>query len=424
MASIIKPPNNGMISEPAQQYYSGSQNFNGDAGNTAAQKLETTFDTDLYLGNYDPTTTDYALNNFKIYTSVLGTPGTWTEYTAAYTLANNVITITGNPGANVFIVVQLKSLSGGKYGNTQADKAYGQAVEDNYGSYQYIKLNDIVNNFLVGYVGKDKLIPDVKRTDVIFHAKRAMQEFSYDTLKSIKSAELTIPSNLTLILPQDYVNYVRCSWIDDLGVKHIIYPTNNITISPYYTQLQDDQGVPTQDNFGNDTEGTSLTQERWHDANTTLINNNLTDAEITNGIDPDFYGYGYGWGLGTGYGWGQRYGLEPSASQMNGWFNINERENKLSFSSNLAGNLMVFEYVSDGLAYDLDSKVPKLAEDAMYSYIIYSIIASRINQPEYVVLRLKKEKAAKLRNTKIRLSNIKLDEIVQVMRNKSKWIKN
>ena len=68
MASIIKPPNNGMISETAQQYYSGSQNFKGDAGNTAAQKLETTFDTDLYLGNYDPTTTDYALNNFKIYT--------------------------------------------------------------------------------------------------------------------------------------------------------------------------------------------------------------------------------------------------------------------------------------------------------------------------------------------------------------------
>ena len=251
-----------------------------------------------------------------------------------------------------------------------------------------------------------------------------MQEFSYDTLKSIKSAELTIPANLTLILPQDYVNYVRCSWIDQLGVKHIIYPTNNITISPYYTQLQDDDGVPTQDNFGNDTEGTSIVQERWHKANTTLINSNLTEAEINNSIDPDFYGYGYGWGLGTGYGYGERYGLEPSASQMNGWFNINERENKLSFSSNLAGNLMVFEYVSDGLAYDLDSKVPKLAEDAMYAYIIYSIISTRINQPEYVVMRLKKEKAAKLRNAKIRLSNIKLDEIVQVMRNKSKWIKN
>ena len=32
--------------------------------------------------------------------------------------------------------------------------------------------------------------------------------------------------------------------------------------------------------------------------------------------------------------------------------------------------------------------------------------------------------SAKLRNAKIRLSNIKLDEIVQVMRGKSKWIKH
>ena len=34
------------------------------------------------------------------------------------------------------------------------------------------------------------------------------------------------------------------------------------------------------------------------------------------------------------------------------------------------------------------------------------------------------EKSSKLRNAKIRLSNIKLDEIVQVMRGKSKWIKH
>jgi hypothetical protein len=46
-------------------------------------------------------------------------------------------------------------------------------------------------------------LPSVKRTDVIFHAKRAMQEFSYDTLKSIKSQELTIPNNLTVAIPQD-----------------------------------------------------------------------------------------------------------------------------------------------------------------------------------------------------------------------------
>ena len=77
-----------------------------------------------------------------------------------------------------------------------------------------------------------------------------------------------------------------------------------------------------------------------------------------------------------------------------------------------------------GLAYDLNSKVPKLAEGALYAYINYAILSSRIGQPEYIVQRYKKEASAKLRNTKIRLSNVKLDEIVQVMRGKSKWIKH
>ena len=95
-----------------------------------------------------------------------------------------------------------------------------------------------------------------------------------------------------------------------------------------------------------------------------------------------------------------------------------------SFSSNLAGSLIVLEYISDGLAYDLDTQVPKLAEEALYAHISHAIVASRINQPEYIVRRLKQERSAKLRNAKIRLSNIKLDEIVQVMRGKSKWIKH
>ena len=43
---------------------------------------------------------------------------------------------------------------------------------------------------------------------------------------------------------------------------------------------------------------------------------------------------------------------------------------------------------------------------------------------EYIVRRFKQEKSAKLRNAKIRLSNLKLDQIVQVMRGKSKWIKH
>ena len=103
---------------------------------------------------------------------------------------------------------------------------------------------------------------------------------------------------------------------------------------------------------------------------------------------------------------------------------MNQREGKKSFSSNLRDALIIFEYISDGLAYDQDMKVPKMAEEAIYAYVNHAVLSTRINTPEYIVNRYKREKNAKLRNAKIRLSNIKVDEIVQVMRNKSKWIKS
>ena len=417
----IQPPNDGLVTETAQQYFQGSQGFKGNAGNTAGQSFTTTFDTDLYLGDWNPNSLNYGLNNFKIYTSASAVPGTWSEWLTAFTVTDGkIITLTAAPGANQHIAVQLTILTGGKYGSTEAEKAYGQATEDNYGSYQYTKLNDVINNFLIAYVGAGKLIPSVKRTDLIFHAKRALQEFSYDTLKSIKSAELTIPPSLTLVLPQDYVNYVKCSWVDRLGVLHPLYPTNNLTTSPYYTQAQDSTGIPTQDAFGNDIEGTSITQERWHEANTKLVNGIFNANDFTN----DMWAYNWGMFGNAGGSVGQQYGLDPQLTQANGWFNLNEREGKMSFSANLVDKLIILEYVSDGLASDMDTKVPKLAEEAMYAYIIHAILASRINQPEYVIQRLRREKSSKLRNAKLRLSNIKLDEIVQVMRGKSKWIKS
>ena len=406
----------GLITETNQQYYQGAQGFLS-TGN-AAQVYTTTFDTDLIFGNSNPANADYALNNFKVYTSATGLPQTYTEYLLAYDVINNAVDITATLPAGTFVVVQLKVLSGGKYGQTEAEKAYGDTVEDNYGSYEYIKLTDAIDNFMVGYVGDGKLIQNAKKSDVLFFAKRSLQEFSYDTLKSIHSQELNIPASLSVILPQDYVNYVRVSWIDQLGVKRIIYPANNLTIAPFETPIQDQVGVPTQDNFGENIEGTSLTTERWKRANDNLIN-----AQQGNNID-EVIDFQNAYGFEGSWNWGRQYGLDPQTSQTNGWFNMNEREGKMSFSSNLAGKLIVLEYISDGLAYDADTKVPKLAEDALYASILHYIISTRSGQQEYLVQRLQKDRRAKLRNAKIRLSNIKLDEIVQVMRGKSKWIKH
>ena len=157
----------------------------------------------------------------------------------------------------------------------------------------------------------------------------------------------------------------------------------------------------------------SLADERWKVENIKDINGNLED-------DSTFV-YSYDWWK---LNYGRRYGLEPQYAQKNGWFNINRRENKFCFSSNIANKLIILEYISDGLAYEEDMKIPKMAEQAMYMHIAYSILSTRSNVPEYIVQRFKKDRSAQLRNAKIRLQNIKLDEIVQVFRGKSKWIKN
>ena len=406
-----------MSAETNQQYYQGAQPFlvTDVAGQSS---FVTTFNTDLVFGSYDNTETNYALNNFKLYTSSTGLPGDWLEYTSEYEVSNNTIYI-GTQATpvllpqNTFVVVQLKTLSGGNYGNQDA---IGDTVEDNYGSYSYITLNDVIDNFMVGYVGDGKIIQKAKKSDVLFFAKRSLQEFSYDTLKSIHSQELTVPASLSIVIPEDYVNYVNISWIDSAGVKRPLFPTNNLTISPYNNPVQDAAGVPVQDNFGENIEGTSITEERFKKLNTQFLSNNFNLDEWA--YFSEAYDYNGNWNL------GQFYGTDPQYSNMNGYFMINEREGKISFSSDLVDRLIVLEYISDGLAYDKDTKVPKLAEEALYASILHYIVSTRANQPEYLVHRLRKDKSSKLRNAKIRLSNIKLTEIVQVMRGKSKWLKH
>ena len=321
-----------------------------------------------------------AVNNLKI-SSVA--KATITEFAAAYLKSKGVL-----PG---HLYIQLKQ----------------GAINTNYGDYSSVCMDDIVNNFIVGYVGVGKLISSVKRTDVLFHAKRGLQEFSYDTLKSIRSQELTIPPSLTLALPQDYVNYVKCSWIDDAGAKHIIYPTR-VTSNPNELPIQDQDGNIEQNFFGeNNYAEQSLAEERW--ASQTDINN----------LSPDDYRYPR-----KEFLLGQRYGLQPEEAQVNGKFTINERLGTFSFSSDLVNKLIILEYISDGLS-DCDNEcIPKMAEQAMYMHIAHAILSTRMNVPEYIINRYKRERSSTLRTAKIRLSNIKIEEISQVFRNKGKWVKH
>ena len=112
---------------------------------------------------------------------------------------------------------------------------------NDYGNYQFVSLADIIKQFMYVYVGEDKIISKASKTDVAFHAQRALAELSFDTLKSCKAQEYEVPATLQMPLPQDYVNYTKISFVDSAGIKHPLYPTKH-TSNPSSNPRQDSNG--------------------------------------------------------------------------------------------------------------------------------------------------------------------------------------
>ena len=495
---------------------------------------------------------------------------------------------------------------------------------NNYGSYQFVSLEDIINQFMAVYVGDEKIINKISRTDVAFWAQRGLAELSFDTFKSIKAQQIDVPPSLTMRLPQDYVNYTQISYVDSSGIKHPIYPTSDSS-NPFQIQQEEDGSYVypkaladsfllnknngwTRNNKGNlglivgqndliagfDTDELTIRHRPtnygvdpgqtnsfvtycYKELSTTDVSsislsasattaaagvqnvalyehskpqmnpitpgnyvtplstvrvglstqppssdlylNATSQHEASTNADPDYFDVGYlQWsGAESGFktsdpidisqyetvyltiigiaDWqvndavpkgiseqlevastvsgialestgeigvlgstnievsstftnfksitpaensnnddyeddiywpneGERYGLDPQRAQVNGSFYIDNRLGKINFSSNISGKTVILDYISDSLGTDGEMQVHKFAEEAMYKWITYGVLSTKSNVPEMIVRRAKKEKFASTRQAKLRLSNIKLKEITQVLRGKSKQIKH
>ena len=281
------------------------------------------------------------------------------------------------------------------------------------GNYQFVSLDDIISSFMVVYVGENKILTKVSRTDVQFHGMRAIQELSYDVLRSHKAFEQEVPATLIMPLPQDYVNYTKIARVDSKGIEKPLYPTGK-TSNPfpidqvaetlnYYTNVDGSLKVQGDalDNLG---PYTSDTRSRF---SAITSSSDDQDYDNTNMVDSR----------------GRRYGLDPQHAQVNGTFYIDNATGFIHFGSDLAGETITLKYISDGLGTDTEMVVHKFCEEAIYKHIMYGLVSGRSNVPEYVVQRFKKEKFAETRKAKIRLSNIKMEEFTQVLRGLSKPIK-
>ena len=280
-----------------------------------------------------------------------------------------------------------------------------------YGDYQFVTLENVINAFMVAYVGEGKIITKINRTDIQFHAMRAIQELSYDVFRSIKSQEIEIPASLTMILPQDYVNYVKVIAIGGDGIEKNLYPTGK-TSNPFAIE-QDSAGVYQYADTDLDGVVDSLVEQTggsdsWNDYQV-LNPSSTTDATDVTDTNLDYRG--------------RRYGLDPQHSHGHGSFYIDYLRGYIHFSSSVAGETVILKYISDGLGTDEEMVVHKFCEEAIYKWIAYGILSVRSGIPEGIIMRFKRERFAETRKAKIRLSNIKIEEFTQVLKGMSKQIK-
>ena len=359
-----------------QQYY-GSQSFTGTGSQTA---FVLTFPSNQTGSNTNPT---MPVSSGEFTISVGGV--TYLGSTS-YNASNYTITFGAAPVNGAVIVVTLN--------------------EPELGNYQHITLQTIINNFIVSYVGEEKIIPKVRRSDVAYHAQRGLQELSYDTLRSEKSQEIELAPSLKMALPHDYVHYVKFCWKDTAGIERTIYPARK-TSNPTAI-FQDGSFGYTYDSSGS--LATASQSDTWTQFSNAISSSSSTGT--SDDTDED-----------VTYVEGRRYGLTPENAHVNGVYFIDHIKGYAHFSSDLNGKTIQLKYISDSLGTEDEMVVHKFAEEAMYKHIAHAILATRIGIPEYIVARFKKERSAAIRTAKLRLSNFKSEEIRQVLRNKSKQIK-
>lgn len=282
------------------------------------------------------------------------------------------------------------------------------------GYYSRTSIEDVVNNFIVAYIGDGKIISKVPKYEVEFWAQRGVQEFSYDILHSDKSIEIELGEARQFPLPQDFVSYQQLSVIARDGTKIKLFPTKEI--SNPTAILQDSEFKYVYDTDGGLQEA----------AQSTLVDRFQGSSDGTQGAQ-EYYNTNFNQDNFSYYN--ARYGSNPADMSSGGSFFIDKSKGVIFFDGSFVGPdyaIVVLDYISDGLANNGDLSavyIPKMAEDAMYSFILYNLCKLRPASAQLVPL-YKKEASAKMRNAKIRLTDYKSDEMTQVLRGKSKWIKH
>ncbi|MCP1996652.1 hypothetical protein [Flavobacterium sp. HSC-61S13] len=261
--------------------------------------------------------------------------------------------------------------------------------ESQHGNYQYISLKDIIDNMLLGAMDDDSYLRNIKRFRLFHYALQAIKEVNKSAANDVLAFEITVPDNLVVIVPQDYVNYVR--------VSVVVFNTSN---GGFYLQPLDiNESISTAVGYLQDHKGEILFDEKG----------GILTADSLNGYAKPYKKYSIPSGCSGS-------SVDTAKLSKYGHFKVDERAGKFLFSSDLMDKEVVIEYVSDGLQAGLREEeitVHKYLQKSIEDFIYHACIERNRNVPANEKLRASNIYKSSLHKAKMARANFDLLQIAK-----------
>lgn len=229
-------------------------------------------------------------------------------------------------------------------------------------------------------------------------AKRGLRELGFETAPIIKSIRLDLDtSNMTVALPDDYVDYVRIGTTKEDGLFYAFVKNDNISTPQTYTAS-----------------GGTLVDS---DSDGVYDRTDAKEAPDTTLVQEDYY-YSAGRPISI-YGGGM-YGR--GGAQRDGYFRINLEQNRIEISTPYNFAFVDIEYIADA-ALASGTVVHPYCVEALDSYIYNSLIKRSTEAPSNEKIRANREWLSNLKIANSRMKGFSKQEFLDMIRHNSGFIK-
>ena len=269
-------------------------------------------------------------------------------------------------------------------------------------SMNKVKLSQIIRDFIIT-LDHDDYVSNASDIVIRNLALRGIREIGFDIGKKIKSIKLSVESNDTITLPDDYVDLSKVGIIGSDGIVRTLVHNRNLNYSRKYEE----------DSNGNATNETYNAEEDPLNIDSNIIKDRQDDKTSTSSSETDdfnafiFENYIFQGGTGRLYGVG--------GGSAAGEYRINLDQNRIEIASNSDFTQVVVEYVADE-ARATDPEVHVYAEEALRCYIYYKLCERKTTVPANEKARARSEWYNERRKANARLSHFTKEEALKTIR--------